>query len=83
MTPGGFDAITSRELVGDQRARAIEAQAREHADAADLDNPEAAYAPPSSTGATYWDEVRSHADLVTYATAYSRRLERRRRQAPP
>ncbi len=39
MTPGSFDAETARAMVGDMRARTIEASAREHAEVADLENP--------------------------------------------
>lgn len=80
MTPGSFDAVTARELTGDARARHIEAQAREHADAADLDSPGATYAPPRCDGTTYWDGVRACADHATYHEAFQRRIERRRRK---
>ncbi len=80
MTPGAFDAVTSRELVGDARARQIEAQAREHADTADLDDPGAAYSAPRTASKTYWDEVRANADQATYYAAFQRRIERRKRK---
>jgi hypothetical protein len=81
MTPGQFDAATCRELLGDQRARIVEASARGHADAADINNPGEAYSPPRiPAGTTYWDGIVAEAERITYYQAFQRRLERMRRK---
>lgn len=81
MTPRSFDPITCRSIVGDERARLLEARAREDADSADLDEPGAAYRPPAAGEGTYWDQVRSESEIRTYWQAFQKRIERRRRKA--
>lgn len=81
MTPGQFDAATCRELLGDQRARVVEASARSHAEASDINSPGEAYSPPRTpAGATYWDGVVAEAERITYHQAFQRRIERMRRK---
>lgn len=81
MTPGSFDPTTCRAIVGDERARALEARARADADSADLGEPGAAYRPPAAGEWTYWDQVRSESEIRTYWHAFHTRIERRRRKA--
>lgn len=81
MTPGSFDQTTCRAIVGDERARALEARARADADSADLGEPGAAYRPPAAEKGTYWDQVRSESEIRTYWHAFHTRIERRRRKA--
>jgi hypothetical protein len=82
MTPGGFDPVTCRELIGDQRARIVEASARAHADAADIENPGASYRPPTALAdSSYWTGVISEAERILYFSTFQRRLERMRRKA--
>lgn len=80
MTPGSFDPTTCRAIVGDERARALEARARADADSADLGEPGAAYRPPAAGEGTYWDQVHSESEIRTYWHAFHTRIERRRRK---
>ena len=73
MTPGSFDPTTCRAIVGDERARALEARARADADSADLGEPGAAYRPPAAGEGTYWDQVRSESEIRTYTGTPSTR----------
>lgn len=73
MKPGSFDPATCRELVGDERARSIEAKARADADAGILQGP--------SSGGSYWDEVKHWAEYTTYLTQHKKRTERNARKA--
>lgn len=81
MTPGSFDPVTCRALVGDERARTLEAKARADADSAELDAPENAYRPPETHDETYWGQVIGECALRTYMHAFYTRIERRRRKA--
>lgn len=69
MIPGSFDAATSREMVGDERARSIEQKARQDADAG-------VYDPPNSKATTYWGMAQEDFATMVYATQYKRRMER-------
>ncbi len=51
MTPGSFDAETSREMVGHERALVIEAKARVDADKGTFD-------PPAMTEGSYWSRCQ-------------------------
>lgn len=75
MTPGSFDPATSREVVGDSRARALEAKARGDADNATYDPPEYL-----STG-SYWAQAQSCFDRTVYHAQYQKRIERNARKA--
>lgn len=68
MTPNSFDIDTCKEVVGDERMRAIEAQARQNADNGILEKFQPAEA--------YWDKVRSIMEYVIYTTAHKKRMER-------
>lgn len=74
MTPGSFDPTTCREMVGDERARVIEAQARADADAN-------TYAPPTSgEKLSYWAECQLEFQRRVYINQHQRRLERNARK---
>ena len=76
MTPGSFNAETAREIVGDARARAIEAEARADADSGAFNLPNRHHA-----GQTYWDGVDAEMERVVYAAQHAKRLERIKRKA--
>lgn len=78
MTPGSFDPTTAREMVGDQRAREIEAKARRDAD-------EGVFTPPAPAAAlgTYWAACQETFERVVYAEQHARRLKRLARLAAP
>ena len=82
MTPKSFDIATSRHMVGDERARKIESDARMHADAAELDSPGAAYSPPpAEQGRSYWEGTQGEFARQVYHHAFQKRIERRMRKA--
>ena len=68
MTPKSFDIDTCKEVIGDERMRAIEAKARQDADNGILEKFQPAEA--------YWDKVRSIMEYVIYTTAHKKRIER-------
>ena len=70
ITPGSFDAVTAKDIVGDTRMRTIEAKARADAEAGTYDPP-----PTKKTG-TYWSQVDSSMEVVLYAETYKKRLAR-------
>lgn len=75
MKPGSFDQETAREMVGDERARVIEAKARVDAD-------EGNYSPPEQPAArTYMDGVNAGMERVVYRTQFNKRVERNKRKA--
>jgi hypothetical protein len=75
MTPGSFDAETSREMVGDERARKLEEKARTDAD-------DKRYDPPLGiVGSTYWSNCMTEFARVTYITQWRKRTERNQRKA--
>lgn len=77
MIARSFDAATSREMVGDERARAIEEKARADADLG-LD----AYEPPApQSKGTYWGNRQDDFAHQTYTAQFTRRLERNARKA--
>ena len=76
MTPGSFDAETAREIVGDARARAIEAAARADADSGAFNLPHRRQA-----SQTYWDGVYAEMERVVYTAQHAKRLERIKRKA--
>lgn len=73
MTPLGFDPKTAREVVGDSRARVIEAKARSDADAKAYDFPIGGYE-------TYWDGVVVSMEMVVYREQYAKRMARNERK---
>lgn len=77
MTPKSFDPETARHMVGDERARNIEARAR-----ADADNgkPEVL---EQLNPLTYWAQVQHAFERVVYDTQYQRRVQRNQRKANP
>jgi hypothetical protein len=77
MKPQSFDPATSREMVGDDRARVIERLAREHADIG-----EDAYAPPRGTAApsSPWAAYQEEFEAVVYREQFGRRLARNARK---
>lgn len=72
MTPGSFDPVTARAVVGDEEARAIEAKARADANAG-------AYSPPPVSGATYWAKVQAEMRVVVYREQFKKRTDRNQR----
>lgn len=74
MTPGSFDPVTSREMVGDQRSRSIEAKARADADAGRFDPP--AY----SENASYWGQAQDEFARRVYIQQHERRTARNLRK---
>ena len=74
MKPQSFDEATCREIVGDARARVLEAEGRAWADAG-------AAAPPPPTTGTYWDQVRQEAEHRVRLAAYEKRRARLQRMA--
>jgi len=73
MTPGSFDPLTAREVVGDTEARVIEAKARKDAALAVFDPP------PGPGGGSYWCEVQDEMRRVVYCFQYTKRLARNKR----
>ena len=74
MTPGSFDHITAREVIGDDLARSIEAKARTDADSGTFD-------PPAVRGAgTYWGKVQHEMEFIAYREQYGKRLARNARK---
>jgi hypothetical protein len=75
MTPGSFDSVTAREMVGDQQARIIELKARQDADANN-------YAPPEyGPDGTYFYKVMKEMERVVYSEQFKKRTERNKRKA--
>lgn len=70
MTPQSFDPITCRHLIGDARARILEAQARELAD----NNQPLGRGPDLST--SYWGAVQEEAEWRVMCEAYGKRMAR-------
>lgn len=75
MTPKSFDAETSREMVGDERARTIETKARADADAGVYDPPAAAEA------LSFWGQYQEEFARVVYSAQYKKRIDRNARKA--
>lgn len=69
MTPGSFDAETSREMVGHERALVIEAKARVDADKGTFD-------PPAMTEGSYWSRCQGEFDFAVYKAQYDKRIEK-------
>lgn len=76
MTPLSFDLTTSRAMVGDERARIIEAKARADADAEVCD-------PPAVTQGSYWHQRQSDFEYILYLETHHRRLARNERKKNP
>ena len=74
MTPGSFDAVTAREIVGDSSARVIEEKARKDADTKSYD-------PPPANTKTYWDSVQAAVKKIVYDEQYDKRVARNERKA--
>jgi len=74
MTPGSFDPITARDIIGDEPARAIETKARMDADAK-------TFACPGVDGSTYWANVENEMRAVLYREQYAKRLARNARKS--
>lgn len=74
MTPKSFDPATSREMVGDERVRTIEARARSDADA-DI------FAPPKPQGTTYWGQCQDEFAHRVYIAQHHKRVARIIRKA--
>lgn len=68
MTPNSFDIDTCKEVIGDERMRAIEAKARQDADNGIMQK----FQPTED----YWGKVRSIMEYVIYTTAHKKRMER-------
>ena len=68
MTPKSFDIDTCKEVVGDERMRVIEAEARQ-----DADNDITEKFQPAEG---YWEKVKSIMEYVIYTTAHKKRMER-------
>ena len=68
-----WDAAWLRDAVGDERARKIEAKARQDAEVLRFD-------PPGRETATYQAELMLSAEMIVYAVAYSRRAQRNERK---
>lgn len=73
MKPHSFDPKTAREVVGDSRARVIEAKARSDADAKAYDFPIGDYE-------TYWGGVIVSMEMVVYREQYAKRMARNERK---
>lgn len=73
MTPRSFDQETCREMVGDERARAIEAKAREDADSG-------RYSPPAKAATSYWGQCQEDFASLVYGHQFKSRLERNARK---
>ncbi len=68
----GYDIEECKRVIGDARTRAIEAKAREDADA-DVQR----FAPPELTESEgYWNKVIEDMCRAIYITAHGKRLER-------
>ncbi len=77
LNPKSFDPETSREVIGDERARAIEAKAR-----ADADKGVEAFAPPPYTETrTYWGGCREEFARRVYLAQFTKRLQRNERKS--
>ena len=72
MLAKSFDIDTAKEIVGDQRMRSIEAQARNDANAGK-------YEPPPCGSGSYWSQVSSEMDYLVYINAHQKRVERMKR----
>ena len=70
MTPGLFDTQTCRRIVGDERARVIEANARRSADSGEQ------LVRPESCAKTYWDGVQEESEWRVACAAYTARAAR-------
>lgn len=74
MTPGSFDHATSREMVGDERSRTIEAKARADADAGHFE-------PPADSASTsYWGQAQDEFARRVYIQQHERRTARNLRK---
>jgi len=78
MMPGSFDPVTSRQVIGDDLARVIEAKARSDADA---ENYDAIYWEATGLTATYWDAAMCEMMRVVYHAQYAKRVARNKRKA--
>lgn len=74
IRPGSFDTETARHMLGDERARAIEAKAREDAGAG-------LWLAPECVGGSYLDGIRNAFERSVYANQWGRRDERNKRKA--
>lgn len=77
MKPGSFDFDTSREAIGDSRARTIEAKARADAETGTRMPPE------RGSAATYWGQVMQEFEAVVYSVTFERRTARIARKGAP
>lgn len=75
MTPRSFDSETCRELVGDERARQIEAQGRSKAEQG------IELVRPPTSAITYWGMVQEDAAFIVECDAYRKRKDRMARKA--
>jgi len=69
MTPNSYDIDTCKEAGGEERMRAIEAQARQDADNGILQK----FQPAKGS---FWIDVKSIMEHVIYTTAHKKRMER-------
>ncbi len=78
LTPRSFDPVTSRTMVGDERARVIEAKAR-----ADAEKGQEGFDPPAPrySADTYMGRVSNSFESNVYFDQFKRRLERIQRIA--
>lgn len=80
MTPGSFDLKTAKEVIGDNRMRAVEAMARADADLADLAAPFGTARLIDEAPTSYWEQVREQCSRVVYHDAFFTRICRRERK---
>ena len=69
MNPLSFDPVTAREVTGDIRSRAVEAQARADADAG-------SFGPPAIDGDTYQERMVSQMAAIVYREQFTKRKAR-------
>lgn len=75
MTPGSFDPDTCRSVVGDARARDLEADARATAESG------APLVRPPSSATSYWGAVQEEMEWRVRVQAHAKRTERIARKA--
>ena len=76
MTPKSFDSETSREVVGDAKARSIEEKARKDADLG-VDG----YAPPNGVATSWWGDRQIEFERSIYLAQFKKRIERNQRKS--
>lgn len=75
MKVKSFDPETSREMVGDTRARTIEEKARKDAD-------NGVWSPPEPSGfVTYWGQAQDAFATSVYTSQWNKRKARNDRKA--